>query len=56
MTYVANMTSEYISATTTYVMCRKEHVAVYSEEYTFTVLFCLLLGSNTHPHRRPLTV
>jgi hypothetical protein len=51
MTYDANMTSDYISATTTYVMCRKEHVvmSVYSEEYTFTVLFCLLIPSNTHP-------
>jgi len=58
MAYDAKMTSDYISATTTYVMCRKEHVAmsVYSEEYTFTVLFCLRLASNTHPHRRPLTV
>jgi hypothetical protein len=58
MTYDAYMTSDYISATTTYVMRRKEHVAmsVYSEEYTFTVLFCLLLAINTHPHRRPLTV
>jgi hypothetical protein len=57
MTYDANMTSEYISATTTYVMCRKEHVAmsVYSEEYTFTVLFCLLLPSNT-PTQATITV
>jgi hypothetical protein len=58
MTYDANMTSDYISSTTTYVMCRKEHdaMSVYSEEYTYTFLFCLLLPSNTHPHRRRLTV